>query len=81
MEKLKGVCCDHSCMLENYAVVMLTGRSYIILACLVYFNERKWETHASYSLSAFHSSCGMKKRFCAQAQDFRVVPWEMIVFL
>lgn len=74
MEKLKGLCCDHSCMLENYLVVMLTGRSYIILVFLVYFSQRKWAAHASYSLSAFHSFCGMKKPFCAQAQDFRMVP-------
>lgn len=60
MERLKDLRCDHSCMLESYPVVMLTGRSYVILVFLVYFSQRKWAAHASYSLSAFHSSCGMK---------------------
>lgn len=42
----------------------------------MYFNQRKWAAHASYSFSVFHTSCGTKNHFCAQAQDFRVVPWE-----
>lgn len=70
MEKFKGLCCDHSYMLENYSVSHAYRKKlcYTSLSCV--FPPKEMDS-TSYSMSAFHSSCGMKKPFLCPGTGFQ----------